>query len=497
MSKLDTILIAILVFMFASAGVYAYIGYSGNEAMAVHYMTQQEWKDSSCIGCHLNVYDEVSNSYHVQQNLPNWASIMEYGVTYDSMNADELAKTYGQIHPGGGYMAEHGLNVDCMVCHEQQGLYDFHARANAISTGNAAGANDAALANGRSSAQKSNYYVMNYMLDVLTPLPIVTEIHDHLNGAPRNEQCASCHGSDVCTSAASWASPDHAKYDVHANLQCSDCHVTKDHQIGRKNMTNAPAQMHDAFSNGVTSCYSAGCHAGISHGAMADGHLTLTCESCHIPALPAVDISGNKPMRSFSWANGVREVVTHDTQFTPVLAWYSGTYYDQLPVRRDRTEDAKLKPFNVINGTWWDTGKDPAIVANPNSSSAIGNPILPAHVKAADTNKDGVVTQGEMRAYDADGNGLADYPNAVLRHVELYYPVSHNIASSNKGLAAPLTCGDCHGTTANIDWRSLGFVNDPAGADQDYSEKDVSVSIPGQKPVEVQKEPVMGKLFRR
>jgi methanogenesis multiheme c-type cytochrome len=500
MSKLNTVLIAILVLMFASAGVYAYVGYSGNDVMAVHYMTQQEWSDSSCEGCHIGMYNEVSESYHVQQNLAQWPSIMEYGVTTDSIEGEALATTYGQVHPGGGYMAEYGLDIDCMVCHEQNGLYDFHARAGAISTGNFEGATDAALDEARSHAQQSSLYVLSYMLDVLTPLPIVTEIHDHVNGAPRNDLCANCHVSEVATTAVTWASPDHAQYDVHADVNCYYCHATEDHQIGRKDLLNAPEEMHAAFEGEVKSCDSVGCHAGISHGAMVDGHLaTVNCESCHIPALPGGEISGEYPISEFSWANGVREVVTHDSQFTPTLAWYSGTYYDMLPMAGSRDSgNAILRPFNVITGIWWDEGTDPSVAADPNNSSSVGNPIQPAHVQRADANNDGTVTVEEMRSFDADGNGEEDYPNAVLRRVEMYFPVSHNVASSTRGLAEPLGCSDCHGVTVTaIDWEALGFEADPAGADTDFTGSDISVTIPGQRPAEIEREPAFGNLFRR
>ncbi len=500
MSKLNTILIAILVLMFASAGVYAYIGYSGNDVMAVHYMTQQEWSDSSCAGCHIGVYGDVARSYHVQQDLALWASIMDYGVAAGSIQGEELAKTYGQVHPGGGYMAEYGLDIDCMICHEQNGLYDFHARTVAISEGNFETATDAALDSARTYAQQSPLYVLSYMLDVLTPLPIVTEIHDHVNGAPRQELCANCHVNDVSTTAVTWASPDHENYDVHANLNCYYCHATEDHQIGRRDLLNAPEHMHDSFAGEVRSCDSVGCHAGISHGPMVDGHLTtVSCESCHIPALPGGEIAGEYPINQFSWANGEHEVMTHDSTFSPVLAWYSGTYYDRLPTQGSRDDaNAVMRPFNVITGTWWDAGTDPAVVADPNNSSAVGNPIPPAHVRMADADNDGVITVEEMRSFDADGNGVPDYPNAVLREVELYFPVSHNVASSTRGLAEPLGCADCHGVTVTaIDWQAIGFETDPAGAENDFTDTGISVTIPGQRPAEIQREPVFGNWFRR
>ena len=62
-----------------------------------------------------------------------------------------------------------------------------------------------------------------------------------------------------------------------------------------------------------------------------------------------------------------------------------------------------------------------------------------------------------------------------------------NIAGSEVGLADPLGCADCHGESATaIDWTALGYEGDPAAT---ASPMEVSVTIPGQKPAEVEREP--------
>jgi methanogenesis multiheme c-type cytochrome len=145
-----------------------------------------------------------------------------------------------------------------------------------------------------------------------------------------------------------------------------------------------------------------------------------------------------------------------------------------------------------VTGIWWDAGINSEIVSSPNTSNEIGDAIPVSDVKAADSNDDGVVTADEMRSFDGDIDGNADYPNAVLRTVELYYKLSHNVASSEVGLADPLACADCHGSTADaIDWESIGFISDPAETDPptDFTLKDIGVTIPGAKPSEVEREP--------
>lgn len=517
MAKLNVILIGILVVMFAASGVYAFIGYSGNEAMSTHYMTEQKWSDSSCSGCHVGMYEQVSESYHVEQDLKKWSSIMEYGVDADSIDDDSMAVTYGMVHPGGGYMADYGVDIDCMICHEQVGGYDFEARAESISSGDFENANEAAIEESRAELQKEPLYVASYVLDVLAPLPLVTEVHDEVNGAPGKALCGSnCHTVDVATTAVAWTLEDSASYDVHDAVDCQECHETEEHQIGSREYLFASESVHMETEAGVKDCDSSGCHEGISHGGMADAHLEfLSCESCHIPSLPGSDVTGTPVIKEFSWANGVREDVVYDSEFAPTLGWSEGVYYDLLPTGQDREEGSVLKPFNIITGIWWDEGIDSNVLADPDNSSSVGNPIAPVDVLNADADNDGAITEDELRSYDGDIDGNPDYPNAVLRHVEMYYQVSHNIVSSSVGLAEPLECADCHGVSASdtlqnvhfgdtlkdcsechdlvpvINWKSLGYDSDPAETDPptDFSAKTIGVTIPGAKPTEVEREP--------
>ncbi|WP_321430398.1 methanogenesis multiheme c-type cytochrome [uncultured Methanolobus sp.] len=493
MAKLNVILIGILVVMFAAAGVYAYVGSTGNGAMSTHYMTGQTWSDSSCSVCHAGVYEEVSVSSHVEQDMKKWTSIMEYGVDVDSIDEDTMAATYGQVHPGGGYMADYGVDVDCMICHNQVG-YDFEARAESIASGDFENANEAAIEESREEIQSDALYMASYMLDVLAPLPLVTEVHDEVNGAPGKALCGdNCHSGDITTTAVTWTLEDSASYDVHDSVDCQECHVTEEHNISSREYLFTSGSVHMESELGVMACDSSGCHEGISHGALVDGHLeTVSCESCHIPALPGSDITGTPVLKSFSWQNGVREDVTYDSEFAPTISWSSGVYYDALPTVQEQAKGSLLKPFNVITGIWWDEGIDSEVLADPDNSSSIGDPINPADVLSSDADGDGVVTEDEIRAYDGDADGNPDYPNAVLRHVEMYYQVSHNIASSTVGLEGPLVCADCHGSTATaINWTALGYEKDPAMSDPetDFSTKTIEVSVKGAKPEEVEREP--------
>ncbi|OPY20671.1 MAG: hypothetical protein A4E24_01005 [Methanomethylovorans sp. PtaU1.Bin093] len=485
-------LIVIAILMLFISGVYAYIGYSGNEALSSHYMTDQKWSDKVCMGCHLNTKAEVNSSFHVRQDLAEWSSLMKQGVLFSDMDRETWLSVYGPLHPGGGDLEEYGADVDCMICHEQNGLYDYEARVASISSGNIAGAKEAAIEEASKKAQKDPLYVASYALNVLTPLPIVTEIHDKVNAGPTKEQCGNtCHQNEAATSAVTWMAANASEYDVHSNVNCVECHETDEHQVGRRIPLDSD---HENYVE-VKSCDSEGCHAGISHGGIVDAHLeTIECETCHIPMLPGGNLTGVAPVSSFSWENGVLEETYHGSDFTPTLAWSSGIYNEKLPVMASKNEEGvKLNTFNLISGVWWDEGLDQEVLNNPDNSSSLGDPIPPSAVRAADSNGDGKVTSSEIRSYDGNLDSQPDYPKAVRRHVDLLYQVSHNIAGQEVGLADPLICADCHSGSASgtlhIDWELLGYDMDPAGTTVPAQE--ISVTIPGQKPVEVEREPAL------
>lgn len=483
--------------LLVAAGAYSSLGYSGNDQISSHYMTKGEWSDTVCGGCHFDVYENVNHSYHVQVNMSRWSPLTNFDL--NTSGEDEWVKEFGEYHPGGGPLAAYGIGIDCMMCHEQYGLYDFEARAEKIEDGEYADANKAAMANSSLAARTNPVQFFVYNANLLTPYPLLIVFHDDVNGPPSHSSCAEkCHIRNVETSAVAWGSEEtYEELDAHAEkgVECTECHhtegfiITSDHQIGRGNTSDTPDLPDSHYDDTMRSCDDAECHAGISHGPFADSHMEfLACEACHIPKLPGGELPGGKPLKAFSWQNGEREDVYWEEDFQPTLSWYNGTFGDILPSVGARNDtDAKVTPFNKITGTWWDAGTDPEVLANPNTSVSIGDPIPVEYVKAADADGDGEVTVEEMQAYDADGDGQANYPNAVLRTVDLYYQVSHNIASSDVGLADPYTCKDCHGSEAVIDWEALGYVEDPGG--ESSAVKSIAVTYEKPRPVEVEKEP--------
>ncbi|ADI74799.1 conserved hypothetical protein [Methanohalobium evestigatum Z-7303] len=517
MKKLKAIILGITLFMFFISGIYAYVGYSGSDVLDKHYMIDGRWSESVCGGCHYNadlnpLANDAEQSYHVQTDMDKWNPLDNFHIS--EQGKDAWVKEFGPQHPGGGPLKEYGVDLDCMVCHDQTGEYNFDERAEMIRNGNFEEANEAAWEEAKHELRQEPHYVGSYMLDILTPLPIVTEIHDPVNGAPQRSSCEEyCHSDQVVKTGVNWADEDYSECDVHAEESCMECHETIEHQIGSSTMPAA-----QEVGAEVQSCQSSGCHEGISHGGTVDAHLEfLDCKSCHVTEMPGGESSGGEPLKEFTWKNGTREDTIREANFKPTLEWTTNQSLqstDKLPhVADEDDENAELDTYNVITGVWWDAGINEEVAANPNNSTKVGDPIPPSHVRQADSNGDGNVTQKEMRSFSSDGEG-PDYPNAVLRHVDLYYPINHNIASSDVGLSEPLECDDCHGvsrtnalqnihfnqsrdcTTCHdkkpaMDWAALGYEEDPAKTDPptNFSDINISVTVPGERPDEVEQDP--------
>lgn len=488
----------VAVLLLVTAVGYTSLGFSGNDPISTHYMTKGEWSDEVCGVCHYGVYEKVNNSYHVQVDMARWSPLTNFDL--ETSGKDAWVEEFGKYHPGGGPLAEYGVQVDCMMCHEGSGLYNFEARAEKIASGDYENANQAGMAEASAKAQKDGLRLSVYSADFLTPYPLLIAFHDAVNGVPSATSCSEqCHIRDVPLRAVAWGDEAfYIEHDAHAEegVECAECHhteayiITSDHQFGRGNVSDTPDLPESHFDDSMRSCDDKACHAGISHGPFADSHTEfLDCTSCHIPMLPGGELPGGKPLKAFSWQNGEREDVFWEEDFQPVLAWTNGSFGDVLPSVDARNDsNVKLAPFNKIKGTWWDAGTDPEVLENPNTSISIGKAIPVLHVKAADANGDGKVTLDEMQGYDADGDGNADYPNAVLRSVELYYQVSHNIVSNEVGMAKPLTCKNCHGSEAVIDWAAIGYPEgDPGG--ESAAVKSIGVSYPKKpRPKEVERE---------
>jgi hypothetical protein len=466
MTKMITILAIIALMAFITIS-YGNLNYNGNQAQATHYICSGSWEDSKCRGCHVDANEDILNSYHVQQvNLKSinkqWNPL--FLNLFDQKGVKECDQCHVQgIPPHSKTIATAATEVECTSCHiRDESIYAIHDK-DGIVGGNITTDCTTCHYNDMNADNKVRYWT-----------------------SPSASTCANkCHRVDAAITAVMWGSEDFALYDVHAGagIDCLQCHVTLNHQIGRDSMVNYSKQDIDN-TYPMKQCID--CHAGVTHGMIADAHIEkVGCEACHIPVLP-----GGMSISSLDYSNGHRKVTYHLKEFQPVLAWFNGTV-DGIPHQCDRDDpDAVIKPFNVITITWWDEGNDMDIRNNPYSSTLRGNPILLSYVRAAGANNDINTSTNKLRNFDSNYDRVPDYPNAVLRKVDAYYLVSHNIVGSASALGkSALWCADCHGNTSRIDWTLLGYEKDPAQTDPptDFTTYKVTVEIIPARPKPVEK----------
>ncbi|MDW7777221.1 MAG: methanogenesis multiheme c-type cytochrome [Methanosarcinales archaeon] len=472
MKKISTIL-AVIILMVLIIISFGNLNYSGYQARAAHYICNSSWSDEKCIGCHVNVYDDVVNSYHVQlvnKNVVDGQWDLHFLNLIEKEDKQTLVRGCGQCHPMG--IPSHNPTIaavagqsECSRCHSKDDLvFEIH--------------NKDEIVGGSITTDCQICHSDNISNEFL----YLTHISD--------STCANkCHQTDVAKRAVMWSSTDYAEYDVHAKagVGCTQCHITSNHQIGKGNTIDRPNPTL-SFDQPMKQCVD--CHFEVTHGMIVDAHLeNVACEACHIPILP-----GGNAKYSIDWTNGYKDIKFQTDDFRPVLAWFNGTVNGIAQPSNKDDPGAVLKPFNVIAITWWDEGNNLDIVNNPNLSNNWGSPVVLSHIRAADINADDKVSTDEIREFDLENYGIPEYPNAVLRHLDMYYSVSHNIVGEESALGkSALWCADCHGNTSSIDWVLLGYEADPAQTDPptDFTNYEVTVEIiPARpKPVEVENEP--------
>lgn len=345
--------------------------------------------------------------------------------------------------------------VDCLVCHDTTGTYQK------IPTG--AGApvlKDMEWPKGSGKILKA------------VDLAFVAQ----RVGKTSRATCGSCHfyggGGDHVKHGdldSSLARPGRSR-DVHmavegADMGCTDCHQSQNHQIPGKALSVS-------LSGGGQTLDCSTCHAGTPHkkNPILDRHAKrVACQTCHIPTfsrdLPtkvwwdwstagkdqpvAKDAHGmplyDKMKGDFRWAKDVK----------PTYAWFNGSVdrhllgdtlepgqvvYLNRPKgsRSDRT--ARITPFKVMEGRQpYDAGSNQLIVAK----------LFGGYWNHYDWNK--AAADGMKAA------GLAYSGKMGFVDTRMYWKVNHMVVP--KGQA--LKCNDCHGPKGRMDWQALGYPEDP------------------------------------
>ena len=271
---------------------------------------------------------------------------------------------------------------------------------------------------------------------------------------PTPEKCLTCHYKDRLKRGDLF----NAEQDVHAaaGMVCQYCHNRmkwdgSDHQFRKGTIIDTTEQT----MKGTLSC--SDCHSAKPHavrtkqGGELNRHVEkVACVTCHTGLRPAAALASRK-WNEFKDGSPVTEKWAPG--WLPEHKWYDGTGPGKignylLPIldhneRRDAL-GAKIHPFNAVTVTWF-----------VKSSGSDFDDVIPVpEVKAADTNQNGIVTITEMR-------NQGNYLDPTLRTADMNFSITHSVVP--KELA--FDCKDCHGRNGWVlDWKLLGYENDPKGS---------------------------------
>ena len=400
----------------------------------------------ACISCHTGRAKEVMKSNHWNWELPEY--VQGRGIVYlgkrNAINnfcigTEGNEESCAKCHIGYGmknsqtFSYTDSTNIDCLVCHDNTETY--------------------AKADGKGGAP-----------DISVDLSNVAQ---HV-GDPKRSNCGVCHffgggGNNVKHGDLEKAMFDGPKsLDVHmgtdgANMQCVDCHKTKNHVISGK--------MYSLSSMNRNRATCEECHTESPHAdAILNQHTyKVACQTCHIP----VYAKANATKTNWDWSTAGK--LKNGEPYEEDDKDGNHTY---LSIKGSFKWGTNLKPDYIwFNGTaghylLGDTVTDTTVplVLNPlyGSYSDLDSKIIPVKIHRALQPFDPVTKmliqpklygdkKGEgafWKDFDwqtAAAAGMKDVGLPYSGHIsfirtEMYWPINHQVSSKEQAL----TCTDCH-----------------------------------------------------
>jgi octaheme c-type cytochrome (tetrathionate reductase family) len=400
---------------------------------------------ATCESCHNLTAQQLMKSNHYNWERSQY--VKGRGIVYlgkkNAVNNFCIAttaneKSCAKCHVGLG-LDEHGklktdpANIDCMVCHDTTGTY-------------------------MKAPEKGGEPVMT--LDF-------TNIAENV-GLPSRSNCGVCHfygggGNNVKHGdlEMSMFSPTR-DVDVHMgvdgfNMQCIDCHKTKEHNIYGK--------LYSLCSMNRDRVFCADCHTETPHedDILNEHGLKVACQTCHIPVYAKVnatvthwdwstagrfkdgkpyseeDADGNhiylSKKGSFVWGKNLK----------PEYAWFNGTASHYLA--GDKVEDpSKPVILNPLNGSYKDESAKiiPVKVHRAKQVFDAGNKIIALPKLFGEAKGSGAfwVDFDWQKAVEI-GMKEANLPfSGKIGFIETvsYWPVNHMVSSKDRAVK----CEECH-----------------------------------------------------
>lgn len=404
----------------------------------VHEMT------TACLSCHEERGHQLLKSYHFTWEKEEY--IEGRGVVYlgkkNALNnfCTGIAgseQTCNRCHAGYGYSDKdydftNPANIDCIVCHDNSHTYE--------------------KAKGQAG----------YPIEGIDYQKVFANL-----GKPTNQNCGACHFNSAGGNNVKHGDLETAllvsnrDVDVHMgldglNMQCTDCHVTKDHVM--------KGRYYGLSSTNTRRALCQDCHTDFPHTKdLINEHcVKVDCRTCHIPTYAKV----NPTKMSWDWstattkkkngegvsisdAEGNQVYMTDKGSFTwkqnaiPEYAWFNGTAnhhlltdsITEIPVKINTLhgsyadKNAKIIPVKVHRGAQpYDTQTKRIVQAK------LWDPEEGKGALWVDYDWTAAIKAG-MEYLNLPFSGSHDFVNT-----EMYLPVSHMVSVSEEALE----CKDCH-----------------------------------------------------
>ncbi len=352
-----------------------------------------------------------------------------------------------------------GSKVDCLVCHDTTGKYNK--------------AKDAPAGSGMPPG-----YTGNKKYDK-NPYDLVEMARNA--GLSTRANCLNCHANGGGGNNVKHGDIDQSllnpsiDIDVHMSpdgndFACQECHTTSEHNIKGNAMLVSPGG--DNAVNCVD-CHDGDLHADSKVGGTLNMHVeNVACQTCHIPVFAKKDAT----KMSWDWSKAKKDAkvikehghkvyipkkgaFVYKQNVVPTYAWYNGSATGYAA--GDKIDPAKVTVLNMPLGSKGDGKIMPfkvhaAVQPYDNKNNYIAFPKVwgpkgdaEAFWTTFDWNK--AITAG-MKANGLEYSGSYDFTKT-----ETYWPINHQVSPASKALR----CKDCHGNSGRMDWKALGYTDDP------------------------------------
>ena len=337
-------------------------------------------------------------------------------------------------------------NVDCLVCHEQSGIY-AKSTAGEVAEG----------------------------VDLLAVAQSV--------GTPTRQNCGSCHFNGGGGNAVKHGDLDNSlnfpteNIDVHMgryDFQCVDCHQSEEHKM-QGHAISVTASSDNAFD-----C--ADCHTGTVHeDERINGHTdTVACQTCHIPEGAVRQAT----KMDWDWSTAGQDDIPEDphsylrikgsfvyeSNFVPTYTWFNGTADRYL-----LGDSIDPNSVTVLNPPLGDITDQTAVIYpfKVHTARQIYDSVFNYLIQPQTVGENGYWSTFDWNLASELGMEAAGLPYSGeydFAETEMYWSLTHMVAPKE----GALQCAECHGDNGRLDWEALGYYGDPirwGGRDQQLGQQ--------------------------